>query len=155
MKKSIMPDMREGCYICGFQRGLEMHHVWHGIANRKLSDKDGLIVPLCHHHHQGKAGIHHGNVALDIYLRKIAEVAWIRKENANVDCFIRRYGANVLETDEIKLVDEGITAEDFKRRMDEQSDFNGPPYTGPGNTLQQWGAVNGYRQIYAGGGSEE
>lgn len=52
---SIM-QTEKACYLCGRQTGLEMHHVFGGVANRKLSEKNGLKVWLCHECHTGNAG---------------------------------------------------------------------------------------------------
>ena len=53
---SIMQTAKR-CYICGSCAGLERHHVLSGTANRKLSEKYGLWVWLCHEHHTGKHGV--------------------------------------------------------------------------------------------------
>ena len=55
MRKSIMQTEKQ-CYICGAQTGLESHHVLAGVANRKVSEKYGLTVWLCHRHHTGADG---------------------------------------------------------------------------------------------------
>ena len=44
------------CYLCGRQYGLERHHILGGTANRKLSEKYGLWVWLCHDCHTGSDG---------------------------------------------------------------------------------------------------
>lgn len=46
----------ERCYLCGRLTGLERHHVIGGVANRKLSEKYGLWVWLCHECHTGTDG---------------------------------------------------------------------------------------------------
>ena len=46
----------ERCYLCGKTVGLETHHVFGGVANRKLSEKYGLTVRLCHECHTGTDG---------------------------------------------------------------------------------------------------
>ena len=55
--KSIIQKERE-CLICGDTYHLELHHIFFGTANRKLSDKYGLTCYLCHYHHTGRAGVH-------------------------------------------------------------------------------------------------
>lgn len=50
--KSIIQEDREHCFICGRNAradywGLDEHHVW-GAGNRKLSEKYGLKVYICH-----------------------------------------------------------------------------------------------------------
>ena len=59
--KSIMTNDLTRCYVCGCTRGIEVHHVIHGTANRKLSDKYGLVVGLCYMHHRGDFGVHGKN----------------------------------------------------------------------------------------------
>lgn len=54
MAKSILRQ-DEGCYLCGRQTGLETHHIMAGM-NRKLSEKYGLTVRLCHNCHTGDHG---------------------------------------------------------------------------------------------------
>ena len=48
----INPEHME-CAVCGKNRDLEWHHVVHGTANRKISDKYGLTVWLCRDCHYG------------------------------------------------------------------------------------------------------
>ena len=54
-----------------------MHHVFHGTANRSLSDQYGLTVKLCHDHHLGKKGVHQNN-ELDIELKKYGQMCFER-----------------------------------------------------------------------------
>ena len=44
------------CIVCG--RPAEQHHIIHGTANRRLSEKYGLVVGLCPDHHRGPTGPH-------------------------------------------------------------------------------------------------
>ena len=55
MTESII-QTRRMCYLCGRQYGLERHHILGGTANRKLSEKYGLWVWLCHDCHTGNDG---------------------------------------------------------------------------------------------------
>ena len=55
MSKSILQDEKV-CYLCEKQYGLERHHIMSGTANRKLSEKYGLWVWLCHDCHTGTEG---------------------------------------------------------------------------------------------------
>lgn len=70
MSKSIMQGTKE-CYICrqlmneqGIYRqlpssDLEEHHIMHGTANRKMSERYGLKVHLCvKHHRTGEDAVH-------------------------------------------------------------------------------------------------
>lgn len=57
MAKSII-SQEQKCYICGSHQWIEIHHVF-GAADRKTSDKYGLVVPLCHYcHNEPPNGVH-------------------------------------------------------------------------------------------------
>ena len=55
MGKSILQTDR-ACYFCGRVTGVERHHIFGWVANRKISEKYGLWVYLCHNCHTGKNG---------------------------------------------------------------------------------------------------
>ena len=55
MARSILQSEKE-CWFCGAQSVLEEHHIFAGMANRKISEKYGLKVWLCHDHHTGDDG---------------------------------------------------------------------------------------------------
>ena len=44
------------CYFCGRTTGLEKHHVFGGVANRPISEREGLWVYLCKPCHTGTEG---------------------------------------------------------------------------------------------------
>ena len=71
MAKSIIVECMDNCFVCGSPY-VEVHHVIYGTANRKLSDKYGLIVPLCNEHHRGQTGVHF-NRDFDLHLKKLAQ----------------------------------------------------------------------------------
>lgn len=83
MGKSIITEDMQHCFICGRPKE-HIHHVFFGTSNRKLSDKHGLIVPLCYEHHEGNYGVHR-NKAVDSKLkqlgqRKFEEAGYTRQE---------------------------------------------------------------------------
>ena len=55
MTESILQTDRS-CYFCGSVVRLEEHHIFAGVANRRISEKYGLKVWLCHEHHTGNNG---------------------------------------------------------------------------------------------------
>lgn len=56
---SIVQDLSvERCYVCGSSRWLELHHIMHGTANRRLATRYGLTCWLCRMHHTGMFGVH-------------------------------------------------------------------------------------------------
>ena len=48
MKSIMEPKGCKTCYACGREGiDLEVHHIFYGTANRRLSEKYGLKVHLC------------------------------------------------------------------------------------------------------------
>lgn len=90
--KSILQDDTDRCIICG-RYGTEIHHVFFGTANRKLSTKYGLIVGLCYEHHRGNKGVHN-NRELDLQLKRMAQTKFTDTYQ-NVD-FLAVFGRNYL-----------------------------------------------------------
>lgn len=43
--KSII-QTEKSCFLCGRETCLEKHHVFAGVANRKISEREGLWVWL-------------------------------------------------------------------------------------------------------------
>lgn len=75
MGKSIMQTDR-ACYICGRLDGLELHHVFGGVANRKISETYGLCVYVCHKHHTDpKEGVQY-NKEMNLKLKQDAQLAF-------------------------------------------------------------------------------
>lgn len=76
MKDSIVINMKYADYdIIDGKPNVERHHLLFGGANRKLSDEDGLWVPLTHEHHQGNMSVHH-NKEMKVLSEIIAQLAW-------------------------------------------------------------------------------
>ena len=96
MKKSIITNDLEHCYVCKSPY-VEMHHIFYGTANRKLSDKYLLIVPLCAYHHRGAKGVHF-NKRLDDKLKGIAELRFCEEYPYNFNRLF--YGDGIEEIDE-------------------------------------------------------
>ena len=61
----MVDDMRY-CIVCG--KPAEEHHVFFGTSNRKISDKYGLVVPLCPEHHRNGPDSPHKNKPLRMAL---------------------------------------------------------------------------------------
>ena len=75
---SIVQDLsEERCFVCGSMRELELHHIMHGTANRRLSTRYGLTCWLCHTHHTGRFGVH-SNAELNRKLQQDAQTAFER-----------------------------------------------------------------------------
>jgi hypothetical protein len=92
MARSIIQSEKE-CYVCGTTYDLQEHHIFFGTANRRLSEKHGLKVWLCQHHHTGQAGVHF-NKDLDTQLKKLAQERFEAEYGQNIsfrDVFGRNY----------------------------------------------------------------
>ena len=85
------------CEICGEWHPLERHHVFGG-ANRKKSEKYGLVANLCHkHHNEPPDGVHHNwanNLRLKQKYQRIFEETHTRAE------FMQEFGKNYIQEDE-------------------------------------------------------
>lgn len=72
MAKSIIQTEKE-CYVCKTTIGLHKHHIFFGVANRKLSELYGMTVWLCpRHHNMSNEGVHY-NRELDLHLKRLAQ----------------------------------------------------------------------------------
>ena len=74
MTDSILQKKKE-CYVCGRQVDLERHHIISGVANRRLSDKLGIWIYLCHSCHTGDGGAQYEK-ELNLRLKKEAQEAF-------------------------------------------------------------------------------
>jgi hypothetical protein len=63
-----VPTADDRCAICG-RPFAELHEVFHGTADRRLSQQYGMQVRLCPEHHRGKDGVHF-NIELDLRLKR-------------------------------------------------------------------------------------
>ena len=93
--KSIIQSEKE-CYICKNTIGLHSHHILFGTSNRKQSEKYGLKVYLCYHHHNGSNEAVHFNKKLDLHLKRIAQRYFEEKYGDRKE-FIRVFGRNYLD----------------------------------------------------------
>lgn len=76
---SIITDDMDHCIICGTCRNIHKHEAFFGTANRPLSIKYGLVVPLCGpHHNLGNDGVHNCRKT-DLYIKRIAQEVFEKK----------------------------------------------------------------------------
>lgn len=72
---SILQTKKQ-CYVCGTVQGLHKHHVYPGIANRRLSEEYGCWVWLCGpHHNLSNDGVHF-NAELDRRIKSECQAAF-------------------------------------------------------------------------------
>ena len=94
--KSIIQEEKE-CYICK-NPNVEEHHVFYGVANRRLSEKYGLKVWLCPlHHRDSRCGVHFDK-EFDNRLKEIAEKRF--RETYDYDFQRLFYGDGIEVADE-------------------------------------------------------
>lgn len=107
MKSVIQNKEDHQCYICknflgdwSEKKDLEEHHIFEGVANRRLSEKYGLKVYLCRHHHTGdingsRDAVHSkGDNDFDLRLKQIAQMIF-EKEHSRAQ-FMSIFGKNYL-----------------------------------------------------------
>lgn len=94
LSKSIVTQETERCFLCGTTIGLEEHHIFFGTANRKLSEKYGLTVPLCHGCHRTNPHAVHRNRKYDVELKQIAQRCFER--NYSHELFMDEFGRNYI-----------------------------------------------------------
>lgn len=76
MKDSIVIDMDYAAYdIIDGSPAEHRHHIFEGTSDRKLSDEDGLWVPLTREHHEGNLSVHH-NKEIRNMMHIIGQLAW-------------------------------------------------------------------------------
>ena len=91
---SVIFENMGQCLVC-CSPYIQVHHIFYGTANRKLSDKYGYVAPLCQEHHTGDHGVHF-NKPLDIHLKRMAQLHFEVMHGSRED-FIRVFGKNYLD----------------------------------------------------------
>lgn len=90
--------MERECFLCGRRGWIERHHIFGG-ANRKKSDKLGLVVDLCHDcHNEPPLGVHHNKEAM-LRLKQYGQKKAMLEQGWSAEEFIREFGKNYLEVD--------------------------------------------------------
>ena len=93
MKSIIAKDCKEKCFICGRHGQTEEHHIFGG-PNRRLSERYGLKVHLCHFcHNEPPYGVHF-NRENELKLKRIGQREF-EKAYPNID-FLQTFGRNYL-----------------------------------------------------------
>ena len=98
-----MPKELRTCFICGrngTSDSLDLHHIFGG-ANRKKSEKYGLVVYLCHNecHIFGKHAAHNDKAVMQL-LHEYGQRKAMQENGWSIDDFIQEFGKNYLEAQE-------------------------------------------------------
>ena len=84
------------CYMCGRYAQLEHHHVF-GAARRKISDKYGAVVALCHDcHNEPPDGVHF-NKTNRLALQAEYQQKLMKENNWTVRDFIELFGKSYIQ----------------------------------------------------------
>lgn len=88
------------CWLCGrngYADPLDRHHIF-GAANRKKSEKYGLVVYLCHHdcHIFGEQAAHRNKETMQ-RLHEYGQRKAMEENGWTKEDFIREFGRNYLE----------------------------------------------------------
>jgi len=81
MAESIIQSNR-ACYLCGNNSNLERHHIFAGVANRRISEREGLWVWLCHNCHTGTDGAQYDREK-NQRLKQLAQTAYEKRHDRN------------------------------------------------------------------------
>ena len=82
------------CAVCG-RSPTEVHHLFGGTANRRISDRMGFTIHLCHDHHQGTRGVHgRDGAGLSLQLKQEAQRKW--EQDNSRQSFMDLIGRNYL-----------------------------------------------------------
>jgi hypothetical protein len=88
------------CWLCGANGHcdpLDRHHIFGG-PRRKKSERDGLVVYLCHSncHLYGPLAVHNNADTMQ-RIHEYGERKWLEEhEGTTIEDFIREYGKNYL-----------------------------------------------------------
>ena len=92
----LQPGDEKECFLTGCQSGLDKHHIYGGVANRKLSERYGCWVWLKHSLHME---LHDKDKKVDRYLKRECQKAF--EERYSREKFMTLFGRNYLmEEDE-------------------------------------------------------
>lgn len=88
------------CFLCkrnSNSEQLDRHHIFGG-SRRKLSEKYGLVVYLCHErcHIYGKYSVHQNAEIMD-YLHKYGQRKAMLEQGWSKEDFMKIFGANYLD----------------------------------------------------------
>lgn len=98
MAASIIQSEKK-CFITGSELNLHEHHIMHGTANRKLSEKYGLKVWLRADWHNMASYCVHNDPELDLYLKRVAQKAFEKKYSH--EKWMQVFGKNYLEDESL------------------------------------------------------
>jgi hypothetical protein len=95
MREKVILKKDKQCWFCGNTQNLHLHHIFHGSANRKISDKYALCVWVCAYHHNLGQKCVHNNKEMDLILKTKGQEYFENTYGSRED-FIKIFGRNYL-----------------------------------------------------------
>lgn len=94
-KQTFKFQNNKECIVCKTTDSLHLHHIYFGVKNRKVSDKNGFTCYLCQMHHEGLFGVH-GKFGhdLDMTLKKLCQEKY--EETHTREDFVSKIGKSYL-----------------------------------------------------------
>lgn len=94
MRFSILTDDLEHSYLSGIPTNV-IHHIYGGNGRRKISEREGFIVPLTPaEHNMSSRGVHF-NKKLDLWLKQLCQEKYEKMGHSREE-FIKLVGRNYL-----------------------------------------------------------
>ena len=93
MRKSILTDDLEHSFLSGIPTNV-IHHIYQGTGRRKISEREGFIVPLTPAEHNMSDNAVHFNRKLDLYLKRLGQKKY--EETHTREEFIKLIGRSYL-----------------------------------------------------------
>ena len=98
MRKSILTDDLTVSYLSGIPTNV-VHHIYEGNGRRKISERNGFIVPLTpQEHNMGNHSVHF-NKKLDLWFKRLCQSKYESMGHTREE-FIRLIGRNYLDESE-------------------------------------------------------
>ena len=95
MRKSILTDDLRHSFLSGTPTNT-IHHIYGGTGRRRISEREGFIVPLTpKEHNMSNEGVHF-NKELDLWLKRLCQQKYESMGHSREE-FIRLIGRNYLE----------------------------------------------------------
>ena len=104
-------DLPKACFLCGRNGAtdpLDAHHIFGG-ANRKLSERYALVIPLCHDrcHENGKDAVHR-NGAVAQAVHEFGQRLAMERMGWSIEEFRAVFGRNYLPEDPRRGTEESL-----------------------------------------------
>lgn len=97
MSKSVLMTREGKCFNCGRYGVTEKHHIFEGTGRRRLSERYGMWVYLCHYcHNEPPDGVHF-NKENDLLLKMTAQKRAMFYYEWSIDDFRKIFRKNYLE----------------------------------------------------------